>query len=134
MAHPSCRASCRGTSSLYWGVSDHKKASPDPIIFWKYQCALMKHNNFMKQIGSIIVILNHSENFFGGHFYIFVAFWSFFMSENLVFGLLSRKILVTHIFKNLTVQNHLYWKKKMIKKSTLFIYLIRKIIKHLVIK
>ena len=74
-----------------WGVSEHHKASLDPIFFWKHQCALMDHNNFMKQKGSIIFILNHSEFFFEIFFYIFVAFWSFFfMPEN--FFLLQDKL------------------------------------------
>ena len=59
-------------------VSDHHKASPDPIIFLKLRWALMDHNILMKRIGSRVFILNHSGNFFGGHFHIFVAFWSFF--------------------------------------------------------
>ena len=55
---------------ISWGVSDHVKASQEPIIFWKHKCALIDHNIFMKQIRSIIEILNHSGKFFGGYFYI----------------------------------------------------------------
>ena len=79
-----------------------------PIIFCKHQCALMDYNIFMKQKGSIIFILNHSGNFFGRTFLFFVAFWSFFIPENLPLGILSRKnFLVTQIFKCLTVQKTL---------------------------
>ena len=46
-------------AQIHWGVSDHHKSSPDPIIFWKHRCSLMYHNIFMKGIGSIIFILNH---------------------------------------------------------------------------
>ena len=63
----------------------------------------MDHNNFMKRIGSINFILNHSGIFFGGQFYIFVAFRGVFMSENLVFGFSSIKNCNAD-----TVQNHLY--------------------------
>ena len=65
------------SNKLNWGVSDHHKESPDQIIFWKYHCALMDQNNFMKQKGLFIVILNHSEFLSGGYFYIVGAFWSF---------------------------------------------------------
>ena len=51
------------TRNIYWGVSDHHKAIPDLIVFWKHQCALMYHNIFMKRIGSTKIILNHSEIF-----------------------------------------------------------------------
>ena len=58
---------------VYWSVSDHHKASPKPILFWKHQCALIDHKIFMKQIGSIVVILNHFKRKFGGHFLFFVS-------------------------------------------------------------
>ena len=64
-------------AKLNLGVSDHHRASFEQIFFFKHQCALMEHNIVMKQIGSIVVILNHSEFFSLGHFYIlwlFVAF------------------------------------------------------------
>ena len=57
----------------------------------KHQCVMMDQNIFMKQIGSIVLILNHT-GFFLGHFYIFVAFWSFFIiCENLDFAVLSKQ-------------------------------------------
>ena len=35
---------------VHLGVSDHHKASLEPIFFFKHQCALFDHNIFMKQI------------------------------------------------------------------------------------
>ena len=60
-------------TGLNRGVSDHHKDSPEPIIFWKHQCALTDHNIFMKRIGLVVVILNHSE-FFLRAFLYFCAF------------------------------------------------------------
>ena len=55
----------------------------------------------MKQIRSIGVTLKKTQQFFWGErLYIFVAFWKFFMSENLVFGFSKRKnFLVAKIYK-----------------------------------
>ena len=103
---------CSAYSGLDCGVSDHHKASPDLIFFWKRQRGLMEHNYLMKQIWSIILILNHSGNFLGENFSICVAFWNLFMSENLVLGFWKRNYLIRQIFQCLTVQNHLYWRDK----------------------
>ena len=94
---------------LDWGVSDHHKASPNPIIFWKLQCALMDHNIFMKRIGSIIFILNHSGNFFWRTFFYCCCFLEFFHVWKPCFWIFNKKnFLVTQIFKCLTLQKNLY--------------------------
>ena len=83
--------SCYG---INWGVSDHHKASPDLIVIWKHQCALMDHNIFMKKrINSFFLILNHSGGFFRT-FYIFVAFWSFCHIWKPYFGFSPSKTLL----------------------------------------
>ena len=55
---------------------------------------MIDHNIFMKQIRSIVLILNHT-GFFLGYFYIFF-FWHFgvffFICENLDFVVLSKQI------------------------------------------
>ena len=43
----------------------------------KHQCAMMDQNIFMKQIGSIVLILNHT-GFFLGHFLYFRGILEFF--------------------------------------------------------
>ena len=84
---------------INWGVSNHPKASPGQIIFWKPQSAVMDHNNFMKQIGSIFFILNHLGKFYWRTFLYFCGFLNFFFtSENLVFGFSSIKtVLYAHL-------------------------------------
>ena len=85
---------------LYWGVSDHHKAIPDQIIKKKW-FALMDHNIFMKQIGSLVFKINHwslNEGFF------FLWLYEFFSCLKTV--LLD--FLVTHILKCLAVQNNIY--------------------------
>ena len=72
------------TRDLNWGVSDHHKASPDPIFFWKHQCGLKDHNIFMKPIGSIIFILRN--------YYIFVAFWTFLCLKNMFLDFHQEKL------------------------------------------
>ena len=54
----------------------HHKVSSEPF-FLKHQFALMDHNIFMKQIGSIVDILNHSD-FFLRTFLCFCGFLEFF--------------------------------------------------------
>ena len=84
------------------GVSDHHKASPDSQFFWKHQCALMYHNIFMKRIGPIIFILNHSEIFFWRTFsYGFCGFLEFFLVWKSCFWIFIKKnfFFVRQIFK-----------------------------------
>ena len=74
-------------SDLDWGVSYNHKASPDPIICLETSvCA-----DGSQQLNETKIINNFYTKslgifFFGGYFYIFVAFGSFFMSQNHVFG------------------------------------------------
>ena len=49
---------------------------------WKHQCALIDHNIFMKGIGSIVVILNHS-GFFLSTFLYFGCFFEFLLRKTL---------------------------------------------------
>ena len=55
---------------LNWGVSGQVQASQEPLTYWKQQCALIDHNIFMKQIGVIVLILNHSELFWMTFLYL----------------------------------------------------------------
>ena len=66
-----------------WGVSEQVQASPKPITFWEHQCVLIDHDIFTKQIGSIVLILNHSKFNFFRTFLYFCGFLEFFMSETL---------------------------------------------------
>ena len=101
------------TNWLHCGVSDHHKASPDPIIFWKHHCAVMDHNNFMKQIGSITLILNPLDFFWRTCLY-FRGFWEFFHVWIHCFWIFIKKnFLVTYIFKWFTFQNCLYWQDQL---------------------
>ena len=72
----------------------------------------------MKQIGSIAVILNYSGSFFEDILiYIVVAFWSFFVSKNLVFWIfIKKKFLVMQILKCLTVYSTFNEKNQHINK------------------
>ena len=47
--------------------------------FFKHQCTLIDHNIFMKRMGSIVVILNHSGHFCLSTFLYFCGFMEFFM-------------------------------------------------------
>ena len=80
-----CHLHNRGFCILLRCIRPPQKASSDPIIFWKHQCGLREYNNFMKQIGSIIVILNHVGIFFGGHVNIFWLFRVFHVWEPIFF-------------------------------------------------
>ena len=77
---------------LNWGVSDHHKFSSEPRIFWKHQCALMDHNIFMKQIGSILVIQNHSDIFFWMTNLYFCGFFRFSCLKSLFLNLHQEKL------------------------------------------
>ena len=111
----SIRSSCFpiGQPTLRWMVyQTNKKSCPEPIIFWKYQCALMDHNIFMNRIGSIVVLLNHWGNFLGRIFFFFnilVAFCIFFHAWKPCFWIFTKKnFLVTQILKGPTVKYQLY--------------------------
>ena len=82
---------------INWGVSDQVQVSPEPIIF---QCALSAEwsQDLHEKKKSIVLIVNHSGNVFWRTFNIFVAFWSFFVSENPVF-FMKKKFLSKQIFK-----------------------------------
>ena len=107
-----------GLIGMMWlnlGVSDHQKASLDPIIFWKHQYSLMCHIIFKKRIGSIIFILNHSGNLVWGHFNIFGVF-----SCRKTFFFLSRKTFLQCIYLNAFLsKKNLYWQvqQNCVKKS-----------------
>ena len=63
-------------------VSDHHKASLDPIIFFKDQCALIDHKIFMKWIWSIVFL----EDIFGflwlfGVFHVFKRLFLFYFHQ-----------------------------------------------------
>ena len=101
-------------SRLYWGVSDHHKASPDPIFILKTSvCA--DGSQHLYETNRIHYLNTKSPRlFFGGHYHIFVAFGDFFMSENLFFWIfIMKNFLETHIFKCLTVQNNLDWQNQL---------------------
>jgi hypothetical protein len=62
---------------INWGVSDHPKAGPKAISFWKHQFVVNNHTILMNQIWSIVKVLNHSWNFFGREFLYFGGFFVF---------------------------------------------------------
>ena len=51
--HNFCTSFCHHFLPIYQSVSDHIKASPEALFFFKHQFALINHTIFMKQIGSI---------------------------------------------------------------------------------
>ena len=66
---------------IKWCASDHPKASPKTIFFWKYQFALNNHTLFMKQIRSMVKLLNHSWQICGVELLYFFYFYLFLVQK-----------------------------------------------------
>ena len=106
-------------SCMYWGVSDHHKANPEPINYWKHYCALMDHNIFMKQKGSIVVLLKQSGIFFWEIFIFLLLFGVFSCLKTFYWIFINKNFFVTQILKCSTVFNYHVWQvqKNLSKKS-----------------
>ena len=104
-------------------------------IFWKHQCVLIDNNNFIKRIGSIKFILNHSGNFLLRTFLYFCGFFEFFHVGKPWFWIfLKKNFLVTQILIALLYKITFIGKTNKIllkiswnnKKKSFFVYLEKK--------
>ena len=89
----------RKTNRIHWGVSYHLKPIPEVIFFWKHQYALNNQRIFVKQIGSIVLIINHSGKKFWRKFLYLCDFLDFFQVWNacFLFFFSKKNFLVTWI-------------------------------------
>ena len=73
----------------------------------------MDHIILTKRIGSLVVILNHSEFIFRIYIYFFCSFWKFFSClKILLFDFHKEKLSCNADIKCLVVYNYLYWQNQ----------------------
>ena len=112
------------------------KQVPNQYFFYRHQFALMDPNIFMTQIGSIVVILSHSEFFLKDIFIFLRLFWVFFFMSETLFLDCHQEILFCNANIEMSYCNITFIDKtkKMVNKSwsyRIYDFCVPKIIKHL---